>query len=514
MESESAELQRFYAALVLSETPDPPSGNSVKFGKNRDVKRVEPTRRAWGEFTPKETDAEQRHPDAVTRDLTPTSLPVIQSKTLADQLPVEILSEIFLHCLPNDFFFLPRPTTAPMMLCQICRYWRQVAIATPKLWVIVSVQGRRQYDSSYLSLLRLWMERSLDHAIFLHFEPVEDIYIQEGYSEFEPIENVHVQEADPAFQLFLNHSHHWRHLSLTLSNQIAKQLLASPVSRSPLTTLKLDATFCSDGQADEIAKSLNRFPNLRRFQYTRSSTTSFKHTQWSHMTHIRLHFYVRGNDCIEILAGCVQVEDFRLTQMATHADRTTSREIILPNLFYLQLSSLYGFQTILDRLVCPALRSLKLRTGDGSYNRPHSEAQSFGNFFSHSECKLESLSICEYVLPEDDLIACLQTPALKSLQELELECGNLGPSTLELFKYRENANADIPLPSLHTVWLRSCSSENEAIVAFSQSQLESFLRSTPLKDVYLSRRRLAILREGMIDKTILNNVKARTRTGR
>ncbi|KAF8872441.1 hypothetical protein CPB84DRAFT_1691417, partial [Gymnopilus junonius] len=54
-------------------------------------------------------------------------------------LPPEILSRIFLHCLPENLFFeniLHRPTRseAPLLLVQICRSWRTVALQTPPLW--------------------------------------------------------------------------------------------------------------------------------------------------------------------------------------------------------------------------------------------------------------------------------------------------------------------------------------------------------------------------------------------
>jgi hypothetical protein len=336
----------------------------------------------------------------------------------------------------------------------------------------------------------MWMERSLDHQIFLHF----------GGADF--------QGDDPAFELFLNHSHHWRYLSLTLSDSIANQLLTSPLTGSPLTTLRLDASSCSDEQANEIAESLNCFPHLRRFQFTRSAVTSFEDTQWSRMTHIWLNFHLNGNECIDILAGCSQVEDFRLAEIYAPANRAVSREIVLPNLSYLQLSSLYGFQTIFDRLTCPALRILNLKTGDET-SSPYSEAvQSFVNFLSLSGCKLEKFSIYEDDLPEDNLISYLQTPALKTLRELELECQDLGPRTLELFKYPEDANAGILLPSLHTVWLRSSAEEDVAIIPFEVSQLDNVLRSTPLKNVYFSRNRLPIFREGKIQVGALDRVNA------
>ncbi|KAJ7068769.1 hypothetical protein C8F01DRAFT_963465, partial [Mycena amicta] len=58
-------------------------------------------------------------------------------------LPPEILSEIFLHCLLEPDQPVPklnpeRPR-APLLLLQICRTWRNVAIGTPRLWQRLSV---------------------------------------------------------------------------------------------------------------------------------------------------------------------------------------------------------------------------------------------------------------------------------------------------------------------------------------------------------------------------------------
>ncbi|KAJ6602257.1 hypothetical protein B0H10DRAFT_1754032, partial [Mycena sp. CBHHK59/15] len=48
-------------------------------------------------------------------------------------LPPELLCEIFLHCLPPGPV-LPNTKYAPLLLGQICRQWRDVALLTPMLW--------------------------------------------------------------------------------------------------------------------------------------------------------------------------------------------------------------------------------------------------------------------------------------------------------------------------------------------------------------------------------------------
>ncbi|KAJ7830478.1 hypothetical protein B0H13DRAFT_1503947, partial [Mycena leptocephala] len=50
------------------------------------------------------------------------------------ELPVELWSKIFRCALPRDGRVHPSPKVAPLLLAQICRQWRAVALATPELW--------------------------------------------------------------------------------------------------------------------------------------------------------------------------------------------------------------------------------------------------------------------------------------------------------------------------------------------------------------------------------------------
>ncbi|KAJ7186439.1 hypothetical protein C8R46DRAFT_1057195 [Mycena filopes] len=48
--------------------------------------------------------------------------------------PVELISEIFIACLPDNGRVQPSRYAAPLVLAQICRQWREIALATPQLW--------------------------------------------------------------------------------------------------------------------------------------------------------------------------------------------------------------------------------------------------------------------------------------------------------------------------------------------------------------------------------------------
>ncbi|KAG2057484.1 hypothetical protein BDR06DRAFT_878190, partial [Suillus hirtellus] len=49
-------------------------------------------------------------------------------------LPNEILSKIFVHCLPEDEHLSLAQNEAPMLLTRVCKKWRGVAVATSDLW--------------------------------------------------------------------------------------------------------------------------------------------------------------------------------------------------------------------------------------------------------------------------------------------------------------------------------------------------------------------------------------------
>ncbi|KAF8147711.1 hypothetical protein B0H34DRAFT_281198 [Crassisporium funariophilum] len=53
-----------------------------------------------------------------------------------NDLPFEILSKIFIHCLPENPLSVLQPNCkiAPSLLCRVCTLWRDVASKTPQLW--------------------------------------------------------------------------------------------------------------------------------------------------------------------------------------------------------------------------------------------------------------------------------------------------------------------------------------------------------------------------------------------
>jgi hypothetical protein len=103
----------------------------------------------------------------------------VSSPNLISRLPVEILTEIFLYCLPT--FHERRPASlakldAPLLLASICREWRSIAFNTPRLWSLLQIRlplSRSAISAESIQTKRLgielWLNRSRSHPLFVSF---------------------------------------------------------------------------------------------------------------------------------------------------------------------------------------------------------------------------------------------------------------------------------------------------------------------------------------------------------
>ncbi|KII92012.1 hypothetical protein PLICRDRAFT_457917 [Plicaturopsis crispa FD-325 SS-3] len=76
--------------------------------------------------------------------------------TPARGLPPEVLSMIFIHCLPEDVELRPNVDRAPLLLGSVCRRWRSIALSTPELWSSISVE----VTEGSLPQIQNWIPRS------------------------------------------------------------------------------------------------------------------------------------------------------------------------------------------------------------------------------------------------------------------------------------------------------------------------------------------------------------------
>ncbi|KAF7352418.1 F-box domain-containing protein [Mycena venus] len=80
-------------------------------------------------------------------------------------LPPEIISDIFVHCLPDKRQLdIVNPTEAPLLLTQICGLWRKIAISTPELWTSFDLDVGWP-EPNLLDVGKTWLERARERPI-------------------------------------------------------------------------------------------------------------------------------------------------------------------------------------------------------------------------------------------------------------------------------------------------------------------------------------------------------------
>jgi hypothetical protein len=100
-------------------------------------------------------------------------------------LPVEILSQIFIHCLHSWETGLctdnVSPMLAPLLLTRVCRRWRDVAVNMPILWCTLSVTYPSRISWEEASFwYNVWLKRSQEHplSLLIYFSDNEFTQIQ------------------------------------------------------------------------------------------------------------------------------------------------------------------------------------------------------------------------------------------------------------------------------------------------------------------------------------------------
>ncbi|KAJ6585678.1 hypothetical protein B0H19DRAFT_425989 [Mycena capillaripes] len=120
---------------------------------------------------PLEAQSELDHPDIIPFDLPDLgdklvclerSLSSLQIEPSHKKLPAELLAEIFLCCSTPTVVLPPRTDEPLLILTQICRTWRELALHVSELWASISVSfTEEQSDVKRIThISREWLSRA------------------------------------------------------------------------------------------------------------------------------------------------------------------------------------------------------------------------------------------------------------------------------------------------------------------------------------------------------------------
>ncbi|KZP13208.1 hypothetical protein FIBSPDRAFT_1049558 [Athelia psychrophila] len=230
-------------------------------------------------------DSKQRQPAAIER------------------IPSEILSMIFEHLVPpqncNDLTPIQIPELTDVLLpAQICRSWRETAIATPSLWSSLQFEFvpvnsvERMADKANTCLAR-----AKSNPLSIHIScPEEDL------TQYRPI-----------IAALLAHSHQWSNLSLAGEAYVLVRDTTRPV-RSRLSMLRRLAIDCSLSSWSDSFDAFQAAPNLRIVElindYASHDLDRFPLLPWRQLQQIA--FTGRAGDSLELLRLSPNLQVFKV----------------------------------------------------------------------------------------------------------------------------------------------------------------------------------------------------------
>jgi len=234
------------------------------------------------------------------------------------RLPNEVLSEIFIHCLPEKHNAIMSTQSAPLLLGRVCSRWRMVVYQrTPRLWATLHVpapsfplicgwqnivlpplelrQLQAEYETKFdrqCNAIREWLQRSNKCLLSISFFPAHQtaqITSVQTRSLFNAAEltEYHIRY----LSLLVSFSHRWKSLEIGISNQAQAEFLASIPQRSVthLQSLYLQPLIPANELEPLFKSGLLAAQNLRTLHlFNLPSSLSTSVINFSGITHLML----------------------------------------------------------------------------------------------------------------------------------------------------------------------------------------------------------------------------------
>ncbi|KAG2070915.1 hypothetical protein BDR04DRAFT_1118035 [Suillus decipiens] len=292
-------------------------------------------------------------------------------RTTIHDLPTEILSEVFLYCLPQCEYLFPASGLAPILLTTICRRWRQVAVGFPRLWCNLQLNIKKDDWQRRSPCYNTWLSRSRGCPLSLRLNCHTD------WSELQPLLQPYLQQISSLRIEFF---------------ACDGPFIMENFHRLNTLTIRQSAFDC----ARVINRTLSKLPaNLRSITLTdmmfnRERLNLCAGPTWAHLTHVKIA--INGLDAFpRILRLCPSVTFLMITGMF-HLTTTAELELAIThtNLHTLHIAGYLVFNPtdnfgLFNLVTLPNLREVKT---DHIGTWPHEE---FKAFLTRSKCPLEKL---------------------------------------------------------------------------------------------------------------------------
>ncbi|KAJ6602793.1 hypothetical protein DFH09DRAFT_451509 [Mycena vulgaris] len=284
-------------------------------------------------------------------------------------LPNEIISEIFTHFLP--VYPICPPLCGPLSpnrLTEICRKWRDIALATPRLWRAVCIHDiEDDVFARQIAMVKAWLSRSGSCPLSVRMDK----------DAIDP-----VQPAQELLNVIVPYRARWEHAKLVIDSLSYLPILEGPMPFLRQLYLRVDGVLGMSPAISVRQAPLLRAVTLTDFEYP----TAF--LPWSQLTSLTL-IATTPTHCWPILQ---QSANLVHCELVIYGDGVPQPPVTIPrleSLIFWVFDPLDPLTQRLDTFVVPALRTLQI---------PEEllgmvPIQSLTSFIAKSGCKLQEVRI-------------------------------------------------------------------------------------------------------------------------
>ncbi|KAF7294637.1 F-box domain-containing protein [Mycena indigotica] len=361
-------------------------------------------------------------------------------------LPVELLSEIFVHSMPETHSNASIHDS-PLLLTRVCRLWRDLAFATPVLWAAFSIELVSDKKILSPNNANLWLSRSQNLPLSIY------------------VEDSSVSEPDlqrwAFYEELCRHAHRWQDVTLNIPFTILWRL---PIQhRGALVMLERLKMGRDEGEQyvpDHRVTTFMTAPQLRAVDITLDADQTVNvqgiSLPWAQLTVFRGRPFAT-DECLFVLLQATRLTECEFDDII---EGNSYEYVVAPSLQVLRLDSfpLHTCAPVMSLLTVPTLRKLAL--GSKTQNAPGDIVwPAFRRFLSRSSCSLTHLLISANTSVSEWDRIMLHYSLFPLLEHLEIFWFHEDSNIVPLI---QTSDTGTPLPRLHAIVLHSQTSPKEA----------------------------------------------------
>nr|GAT52734.1 predicted protein [Mycena chlorophos] len=269
-------------------------------------------------------------------------------------LPFEILSLIFVLCLPGDGFASSRE--APLLLIAVCRHWRALVLEMHELWTTLQLRLKPRNVRKSEPLLDFWLPRAAGRRMSMRmsYKSTQDYY-------WDLDDNIETIGVRALVGLVSRYAEDWTEMELSLPFHALCRLNACEAGFASLCKLVIGTT--SRYAANESPRMFANSPSLREVHILTNAVAARLELPWGQLTRMRLD-NITATECTQILARTPNLVELVVTIWANADDHNALQPVAVESLAQLQLlrftlSNARG-PALLSFLTLPALDHLEI----------------------------------------------------------------------------------------------------------------------------------------------------------